>query len=364
MNYTRIAFAALFIFIILVVFFYSNYESKAPYVVHSGDGMAELRIPHDAVLTGGTLADIKMSAISPAEFFAESNQPTNSAKVYKLEPNGLSFSKPATIVVTYPYDAKKSYAPVFLTHADNGSSVTSLDITDAQVDEAGKTMTISGELSHFTIFVSNPEPHIFVATTLPEGKLTKSIGESFIHTLLVTPGKWEYTNHPSRLDPNYTVRVTLEIGNGTRWNMNNDYRSPHIIRTSGRMVPAEVVREPANLAAVEAYRLSTTFTCQTEGEDAAFVMGGAWFTYTLQLTAVDSVSNRPRVERDKRLGWVLPPTNPQVTCIAGASEVATTTVGVTGANVNTNATTPVTPKKPTGVITVCGLPGGPACPKR
>ncbi len=363
MKHTPIVLAILFLFIIIVAYFYTKNEVKTPHVVRSDDSTAELHIPHDAVLSGGTLADITMTAIPNTEFFAESSQPTENAKVYKLEPNGLTFSKPATIVVTYPYDATKSYAPIFLTQADDGSSVVSLDITDAQVDEAEKTMTISGELSHFTIFVSNPEPHMFVATTEPVGKLTKSIGESFVHTLLITPGKWEYVNHPSRLDPNYTVRVTLEIGNGTRWNMNNHYRSPHIIRTSGNMVPAEVVREPANLAVTEAYRLATTYTCQKEGEDSPSVMGGAWFTYTLQLTTVDSVSNKPRVERDPRLGWVLAPTNPHVNCVARVEEGVTT--GVTGsANVNTSTPAPTTPKKPTGVIMVCGLPGGPACTKR
>lgn len=365
MKHTRIILGVSVLLIIIVAYIYTETGVKTPHVIRSNDGTAELRIPRDAVLSGGTLADISMLAIPPTEFFTESNQPTDGAKVYKLSPDGLTFSKPVTVVVTYPYDAKKSYAPVFLTHADDGSAITSLNITNAEVDEAKKTMSISSELNHFTILVSNPEPHIFTSTTLPLGKLTKSIGESFTHNLLISPGKWEYINHPSPFDPSYTVRVTLEVGNGTRWNMNTDFRAPHIIRTRGRILPAEVVREPANLSATEAYRLSTTYTCHTEGEDSPSVVGGTWFGYTLQLTSVDSVSNKPRIERDKRLGWVLAPTNPQVTCVASTGDMTTTTAGATGST-NTNTTPPATatPKKPAGVITVCGLPGGPACPKR
>ena len=363
-KYTLTA-VALALLVIVLLYVGDGNEEAAPFVVRSPDGGATLSIPDDAVLTGGAREDIVMIPLSPKDFFVSTNVPTDSTRIYRLEPDGLTFSKPATMVVTHPYDAHKSYAPILLTHSADGAVVEAPEITDVTVDDTAGTFAVSGAIKHFTIVISNPEPNMFVAKNEPSGRITKHIGESFTHTFSVTPGKWEYVTHPSNIYPDYAVNVTLEVGNGTRWEVNTDYRSPHVIRTAGRITPQEVTRPLTNLGATEAYRITTNYTCAEAGDDMPAIMGGTWFHYTLQLTTTNTSDPKPRIEREGRLGWVMDRDVLHVQCDAAAPKLnGTSGVGADATTATPSTPTPVSPKKPTGgVITVCGLPGGPACPK-
>lgn len=355
---------ALILVIIFVILFEAQDEETAPFIVRAPDGGATLSIPADALLSGGTREDIVIIPISSKDFFSSTNAPTDSTRIYRLEPDGLTFSKPATMVVTHQYDVKKSYAPILLTHSADGALVEAPEITDVSVDEAAGTFSVSGSIKHFSIFISNPEPNMFVAKNEPSGKITKHVGESIAHTFSVTPGKWEYVTHPSTIYPDYAVNVTLEVGNGTRWEANTEFRSPHIISTAGRLTPTEVTRALTNLGATEAYRISTNYTCTTAGEDMVAVVGGTWFHYTLQLTTTNTSDPKPRIEREGRYGWVMDREVLHVTCVVATPPVTNNAAGTQTATTPASPTTAVPAKRSGGVITVCGLPGGPACPKR
>lgn len=334
-------------------------------IVRSDDGRAELRIPKDAVLSGGTIESITMTAIAPKDFFKESSQPVDTAKVYRLEPDGLTLSEPATISVTFPYDQNKTYSPVFLVHPSKEGAVESLNITDFELDEEGGMLTVSGEVLHFSDHLFNIDAHIFDARHIPEEKITLPVGQSFEHTYIITPGVWEYVTHPSSRDPDHELHVKVEVGNGTRWLVNPDFRSPHIIRTIGRLVPQEIVRDQMDLAATEAYRITNTYTCREVGFDRPNVVGGSWINYTLQTTAGVTVSGKPYIRRDNRSGWVIGRHGPEVDCVAPPREQDSPSADVkSDEQTSPPPALPAAPKTPGGKIIVCGLPGGPACPPR
>lgn len=311
---TKALLGATVLAIALLVIFASNSKQANVTVVMADDGSVELRIPEGTIITEGSLDQIKISPRSAESFFdATSSEEAKNAKVYDLLPDGLTFETPVSVVVTLPYENGQSFTPILLTQS--GDDVSVLNIQDVQFDETKKTATITTELSHFSILIADAHEHIFTVNQEPK-EATLKVGESFDHTFTVTPGFWEYTNHPSFNNPDYWVRVRLEVGNGTRWTINTDFRSPHETRTLGYMQPNRVVREKRDLGSSQAYNLTTTFTCAKPGTDKVSGLG-SWMTYTLQMTTINSEDSKPRITRDVKTAALFGlPDSTTITCVA------------------------------------------------
>ena len=347
-------------------------DDAGAFVVRSSDGAMELRIPKDAVLEDGTLADITMTAIAPVDVIKESNQPIDLVKVYRLEPDGLTFSKPATISVTFPYDPNRAYSPVFIARSDKEEKIENLTITDFQLNEEKKTIVVSGELSHFSDFLAKADAMIFEARNIPDGEITVAVGQSFDHTYLLTPGgKWEFWGRWTGSDPNIGRHTKVEIANGTRWVVNPDFRSPHRIRTFERIEPQEIILEKVDLAATEEYRVTNRFTCVKAGYDSPRA-GTSWVYYTVQITETyfegEKQVGKPWIGRERRnYSWAIPKKRLEVNCVVPSSgQDSPSTDARSGEENSPSATSPAptVPKASGGVIKVCGLPGGEPCPKR
>jgi len=351
------------IFLLLALGTYFVFQSNAhdAFVVKANDGNAELRIPKDAVLEGGTIENITITAIAPKDFFKESNQPIDSVKIYRLEPDGLTLSKPARISVTFPYDPEKTYFPIILVHSNKEGAVESLNVTDFKIDEKKKTLIVSGEMRHFSDYFLDATAHIFNTRNIPEGEITLPIGQSLEHTLVITPGVWDYSVYPHSSDPDkYAVRV--EVGNGTRWVVHQG-----LISTLGRLEPKEVVLEKMDLDAAQEYRVTNTFTCRRVGEDHIIVVIGLKVDYTLQLTH-DIRTGKPRINQLAHFGLIVPGFHKlKINCVAPPTKQDSSSADVRSSEETPSSTaspTPTTPKTPGGIIKVCGLPGGEPCLKR
>ena len=364
-------FAVLLVLALAGAYFAFPEKADDAFVVRANDGAAELRIPKDTVLVGGAVGDITMTAIAPADVIKESNQPIDLVKVYRLEPDGLTFSKPATISVTFPYDPNRAYSPVFLIDPDEEGKIEGLNITDFQLDEKQKTLTVSGELPHFSNFLAKADAMIFDARNIPDGEITVAVGQSFDHTYAITPGgKWEFRGYWDESDPNVAQasgrHTMLEIANGTRWEVNPDFRSPHRIRTFERVEPQEIILKKTDLAATEEYRVTNRFTCAKAGYDAP--LAGSLFYYTLQTTMTvfegEKQVRKPWIGRERRnYSWAIPKKRLEINCVVPPSGQDSTSADATPSSPTAPATTAPTTTSG-GKIKVCGLPGGEPCPKR
>ena len=366
--------AVLVLLVIVGILFVFLKNNDDVFVVRAQDGVAELRIPKDAVLEGGTIKDITMTAIAPADFFKESNQPIDSAKIYRLEPDGLTFSKPATISVTLPYDKNKAYSPIFLTYSGEGGGAEILDVADFRPDEERGTYTVSGALSHFSDLII-ADLQIFKARHIPESDITLPIGQSFDHIFVIAPQKWEFVENANVFlkTKNRERRVTLELVNGTRWGIDPSFQGlvgEQMIYTRGLIEPKKVAPlEAADLGATEEHRIMNRFTCVKAGYDRPSII--VYPYYIAQVT--ETFFNEGKQEREpwvwtskeRRHGYVVVQ-GTGIDCVAPPSGEAPSRLDATK-DAETSATiapTSPAPKPSGGIIKVCGLPGGPACPKK
>jgi len=365
---------------------YFAFPKKADdaFVIRAQDGAAELRIPKDAVLEGGAIKDITITAIAPTDFFKESNQPTASVKIYRLEPDGLTFSKPATISITLPYDKNKAYSPIFLTYSGEEKEVEILDVADFRPDEERGTYIVSGALSHFSDLLLI-DRYIFDAQHIPKENITATIGQSFNITHVITPRKYEQLskividsdtgearyqvttrdmeNEYRPEERNFTI-VTIEIRNGTRWEL---WENSSTIYTNGVVEPIKVILEAADLGATEEYRITTRFTCVKLGYDKVFFRATPIYDPQPTITYVKGGKLGEPVMMYGGGGKVglVELRGPEISCVAPPS-------GQDSPSTDVRSETPPSAVSPTqtvpqtsgGVIKVCGLPGGPACPKK
>ncbi|KKT57190.1 MAG: hypothetical protein UW81_C0005G0027 [Candidatus Giovannonibacteria bacterium GW2011_GWC2_44_9] len=367
-HYIIIGIAGAILLVAGFMYFLLGGASRGVQKVVSDDGLAELEIPKNALPEGVSIKDITMTAIAPADFFKESNQPIDSVKIYRLEPDGFTLSKPATISVTLSYNPNRAYSPIFLTYSGEKEEAENLNVTDFQIDEERKTFTVSGELSHFSELIFNAEARIFNERHIPEGDITLPVGQSFDHTYILTAsGKWEFVTK-DRNDPTLEYHHTFEIGNGTRWVMNPNWRSPHFISAGWRLEPEKIILKEVDLGATEEYRTTNRFTCVRVGHGSPGL--SAWPYYTLQETQTVF-----RDGKQIRKTWVgrerhyarLHGYGPNIDCVASPSGQESPSADVRTGEESSPATIAppsAAPKPSGGTIKVCGLPGGPACPKR
>ncbi|MEK7519802.1 MAG: hypothetical protein AAB581_00965 [Patescibacteria group bacterium] len=367
--------AGLVLLVLAGVYFAFPGDDADAFVVRSGDGTVELRIPKDAVLEGGTLADITMTAIASSD----------SARMYRLEPDGLIFSKPVTASITLPYDKNKAYTPAFLTFSGEERKTEILDIKDFQLDEARGTFTVSGALSHFSDLLFT-DRYIFDAQYFPKNNITATVGQSFDITHVVTPGKFEQLskivkdldtgearyqvttrdreNEYRPEERNYTI-VATEVRNGTQWKLKGD--GSNTLNTYGVVEPNRVVLA-AELGATQEYRVTTRFTCVKSGRDTIIFRAKPIYDPEPTITHVKGgTPGEPMVTYGggTRAGLV-ELQGPEISCVAPPAGTTSSGADAAQSGETSAAATPplAVPKSSGSIFKVCGLPGGEPCPKR
>ncbi|MCG3773988.1 MAG: hypothetical protein JW395_0805 [Nitrospira sp.] len=210
--------------------------------VTAGDGSAELLIPNGALPAGTSVSQIRVAPLAAADVPVRSidGSPISS---YRLEPDGLSFSKPAVIRVKQSGDG--TLPLVVLISKDRPEL---LD-TSTKFDRLTKTVTISAPIAHFSeMMVARG----FLGLDFPSPG-NQVVGQNFsvastvqVHTLTTT---WKF-----REDENWVfVMEGLEMDGGWRG------------QTIG-LTPQRVDGAPLNTSlAVGTYPTRQTFLCDEPG---------------------------------------------------------------------------------------------------
>lgn len=255
-------------------------------VAQSADNTARVEFPAGALPQGVTPEQIRVTPVPPelAPVDAETGKPLLG---YRLEPDGLRFSKPANISLTVPLGDGR--LPLLM--LVSGRSVEVLPGAQVTVDQAGGQVIIAAPVTHFST-VYTIEGFFRVVIANPTDKF---VGESFEAAAVVSLERSQRV-FTAGADPGfYPGRLTLlspdwQVGGG-RFVSGSRYSTDHLVDTNlePELVRLAPVMEPRGGQVVAV----AEFRCAREGRAIIRYRG--------------RIQYRLRWEREGQDGALLPP---------------------------------------------------------
>jgi hypothetical protein len=289
---------------------------------------------------------------------------------YRLLPGGTTFLKPVVAIMNVSRET--SGIPLLL-HLGKDTMEQIDNVTyDITRDVTGKTTLIAkAELTHFSGVVITDED--FFTVGVKEGPHSYPLYTDIPFEFTIVPREQPYklSEHiiaaPGGSSESKTIISELAIAEETRYQVNVRERESKFWERGSRIHP-EVILPPRDLARNETYRVTETLRCSKEGVadfssdtiKISFIRSHASKTIYL-FNKVQNFSTSSRtIFTHYSVGYLCTEAlgeQPQVNTVTSAGTPAP-------ARTNKAVVTPSPSTKPSGgMITVCGLPGGPACPK-
>ena len=340
--------------------------------VVSSDGRATLEIPDHALPEGVSVSDISLTNIS--------NDATTLA--YELKPDGTTFLVPTIFTTTFTSDTPLSPIPLLMSSSGDTEALSGAEIS---IDLETKITKISVPVTHFSILeipLAPANAFFKIAVEIPAETYLEDIVTSRV-TLSKSPDL--HVLYPENFENH--VRITREKGRMTeitgfklvrdsvtiagRVFGNRDTLSPD--KHFPDRPPLSQFNEEIFSVESRDYRCAKTGRANIDfrldftydGEAVNVLFDPNWTnlrvgpslgvrksgTGILNLHTETRCIERPYDERQT-------PTSVRQGLEPGTKATSQTP------HTNTPATPSPTPKPSGAVMTVCGLPGGPACPKR
>ncbi len=351
---------ALTMLTILVVMNMQKKTIEVPGIVEisSADKGLTLQIPDGALPDGVSAADIK------AEPYAEGEMPyaLKAGKLigYKLLPDGLVFKKPITAVMNYTSESSGIPA-LFHLGKDSVEPIENPKFHFVRDANGKTTVTASVELAHFSGIARSEEELFNIHTQLGDRGYPLYVDIPFVFTIAPQP-ETAYSVTDSRSS---ALIALYGVQPGTRYqvNTNNTEKNSRFWSRGSRIQP-DVPLPAQDLAHDETYRVAQTVRCQSLGDehfDSTFIT--ILYTrsdYYARSQLSGTSSQTIYASYDDHYLCMEPPKEAHTNAVSSGG----TPVSPTSNKVSAPKANPTAAPKSSGVITVCGLPGGPACPKR
>jgi len=251
------------------------------FTVEADEGTIQLEINEESLPEDVSREDIKVTKISGQEFF-ESDEPDESVIAYKLEPEGIEFEQPVTVTITGPITDTTTIPILFHKSTDTFVAV---EDTEVDFDSESGTVTISGDISHFSSIGTDLKNSLFSAVVTPAS------GEYDLEETI------PYAINIQHRQPYMSGKREISVGIGTTIYVNpKTYRREAMLTTSGKISPTEVLLETESFGEEQGYTFEQTFTCVEEGSDTVIIVGGITIDYTLEILS-EYPNGMSKVER-------------------------------------------------------------------
>lgn len=344
--------------------------------VISDDGNVTLAIPKNVLPQGISTEDIRIKKL---DYDAVPGKPSREDFIaaYEFQPDGLEFRKPIEVSFVLKNFAGASVPTVDIASKNQIAPLTNQRV---KIDAGSKTAFLSGEISHFSQAILRKS---FFAVQI-NGPGDHFVGDTFDVEVIHSIEKRMYVS----TDDQFITRTRALIGNpevrgkiGAWVHAVPEAAFPKIAEA---VSPGSMDYFPPITAIPEGGELKTTaiFTCVKPGS--------VEFIYESTIAAEVEYHQIPKPQPAAQVTG-LPPHREILSqgksyddftfllspfsCLDGATEpplpaiqVGEPVQEITQRQRTGNETTPpatvVTPERSSGTILVCGLPGGPACPKK
>lgn len=374
-NYTIIGLAGAVLLVAGFVYFSFGGVPRGIQKVISNDGLAELAIPKNALPKGVSIKDISITNVSVDDDII----------AYEFKPDGTAFSAGLTFKAIFKNRDSIIPVPLLISKANDIEFVSGAETT---LDLTKNEATISVPVAHFSgVAIGRTPAYAFFKATI-EVPAQVPIGD--IVTAKVTLTK----------TTDSVVLFNNRVFNPLLSPLENNPTVPTLGRTGHRLVRDSVkIKGRASASSIFVPQKDfydrpplTPFTGETltvESSDyycdtLGFGLIQFGFHLTYEGEAVNIISDGPsgqnsRVESSlgaRKDGSAAVFIGTELECVARPSVQGGTGAGVTESeskaigdifdevpSTNTPAASPSATKSP-GAIKVCGLPGGPPCPKR
>lgn len=248
---------------------------SAPASSPSG-GDVSIAIPKDALPQGVSPSDVKIEDITQDEL-AVTIEDADVISAYRLLPDGLVLSEPATVTLHVP--AERLSGGLMLVHlTDEGLSP--IDDLTVTIDDAGKIATIEATITHFSDLTAL-QTNFFDIGLLIFDNVYK-VGESFEVTILVSSTKrgWGYREDAEGIT---MVKVQEPAQLEGFWTGKSPALTPNLVEDRPSFSPLE-----------SGYSNTQVFTCEEEISGVSLTYRGSLY-YALETQFVKDDGRRDSI---------------------------------------------------------------------
>ena len=382
-NLVLIGVFAAMLVVALVAWLWGNPRSSVPISITSDDGVITLQIPTGSLPKGLKPADISVRPLEARTFWGSEGEVPGG--VYELLPDGIVFTQPVTLrVVTL--GTSSGTIPQIL-HVASGTTEL-LNPSAVRIDQSNKSIETEFAINHFSSIGIDPRHGTFTYELNSGG--AAAVGQSlpFVFTIRAEErshwfqrgvGYWPDQKERARAlrSPRDRASVREEEPGGYSYRVAPG--TSYIVAASevravsvaaNVLTPERVPTPQKEQKNYEPYQFATEFICRNPGQ--AYVHFDTKINYRMYRGHED-INGR---EMPNRLGTYL---NEEIPIYIHSEPYQCTGAPVVEKKeeppraappttqtppASTSATPSPAPKPSGAVMTVCGLPGGPACPKR
>ncbi len=260
----------LVLILIVSIFFLKSDQSTDEVEINtitSDDGKLILTVDPLTLPEGITIGELSIKAEVVTDFYSDTATTPEPLLVYRLEPDGLQLSEPATFTLTdewQPHEEEESLVIPAIIHK-SGDELKALD-SEMSFNAETKTMEVSGEISHFSWLAKDPSGVFSIR--LDPWRTDVMIDDVVPFSLSAIPivPSWREGDGGK----------TLHYVTGDTWRVITNNTKLYV---GSEFAPVKAPIPSATIKVGAEYSFKQNFTCVEEGQAAPLVSGPITFQY-------------------------------------------------------------------------------------